>query len=233
MARIRNGIFGGYRNKLGGTIGQCYGGASVVRAMPQEVKNPRTPSQESHRSIFKRLSDLMSQTNGVMRGSMWNKNSVENSFNTAMRYNWKNNVKNGLIDYENLVFGVFECPDFVGMQVSAAKIDNDVSCVFTWDDTQISYWLSPDDTLVVIVLVVTSTNEFKVLYCQDTETKRESGSFNLLLSNAAIDYSQDNLIVYYAVSPYDKPKGHNPQKPKEIINIPAKVIARSCAILPL
>lgn len=107
MARIRNGILGGFRGKVGNVIGQCYDGVQTMRAMPSSVANPKTAGQLAHRSLFRQLVSIMSACNGVLRYSLWNANKTFNGFNCAVRYNFQNAIVNGTIDVTKLIFGEF------------------------------------------------------------------------------------------------------------------------------
>lgn len=58
MGIIKQGILGGFSNKVGTVIGSSWKGIAVMRSMPQSVANPRTASQVANRSKFGQVTKL-------------------------------------------------------------------------------------------------------------------------------------------------------------------------------
>lgn len=52
MGIIKQGILGGFKNKVGVVIGSSWKGIAVMRAMPLSVANPRTTKQQTQRGNF-------------------------------------------------------------------------------------------------------------------------------------------------------------------------------------
>lgn len=59
MGKIKQGILGGFRGKVGSVVGQRINGAWIMKAYQGEVKNPKTVGQEYYRSIFAKTSSIM------------------------------------------------------------------------------------------------------------------------------------------------------------------------------
>ena len=53
MAKIKQGILGGFSGKVGGVVGSSWKGIAVMKAKPLSVANPRTASQVIQRTKFK------------------------------------------------------------------------------------------------------------------------------------------------------------------------------------
>lgn len=53
MARINQGILGGFSGKIANVVGSSWKGIAVMKAMPQSVANPQTASQTAQRARFK------------------------------------------------------------------------------------------------------------------------------------------------------------------------------------
>ena len=61
MGKIKQGILGGFRGKVGTVIGASWNGISYMRGLAQSVKNPKTAAQTTQRSFFKEVLDIASQ----------------------------------------------------------------------------------------------------------------------------------------------------------------------------
>ena len=61
MGKIKQGILGGFRGKVGTVIGASWNGIAYMRGLPQSVKNPKTAAQQAQRAFFKEVQDLVSQ----------------------------------------------------------------------------------------------------------------------------------------------------------------------------
>ena len=61
MGKIKQGILGGFRGKVGTVIGASWNGVSYMKGRPQSVRNPRTDAQMQQRNFFKELQGLVSQ----------------------------------------------------------------------------------------------------------------------------------------------------------------------------
>lgn len=61
MGIIKQGILGGFSNKVGTVIGSSWKGIAVMRSMPQSVANPRTAAQVENRGKFGQITKLGTQ----------------------------------------------------------------------------------------------------------------------------------------------------------------------------
>ncbi len=55
MAKIKQGILGGFSGKIGGIVGTSWKGRAVMKSRPISVANPRTTDQVSQRVSFKKV----------------------------------------------------------------------------------------------------------------------------------------------------------------------------------
>ena len=53
MAKITEGILGGFSGRLGPVVGYRWNGRWCMRSRPVEVRNPRTAAQQAHRMLFR------------------------------------------------------------------------------------------------------------------------------------------------------------------------------------
>lgn len=61
MAKIKQGILGGFSGKVANVVGTSWKGRAVMKSQPLSVANPRTESQVSQRNKFSKVAELASQ----------------------------------------------------------------------------------------------------------------------------------------------------------------------------
>jgi len=61
MGKIKQGILGGFKGKVGTVIGSSWNGISYMKGQAQSVRNPKTPAQMIQRDFFKEVQDLAGQ----------------------------------------------------------------------------------------------------------------------------------------------------------------------------
>ena len=61
MGKIKQGILGGFKGKVGTVIGASWNGITYMRGLAQSVKNPKTAAQLQQRAYFKDLQGLVGQ----------------------------------------------------------------------------------------------------------------------------------------------------------------------------
>ena len=71
MGKIKQGILGGFRGKVGTVIGASWNGISYMRGLAQSHKNPKTAAQMQQRAFFKELHGLVSQLSDEQLASLF------------------------------------------------------------------------------------------------------------------------------------------------------------------
>ena len=61
MGKIKQGLLGGFKGKVGTVIGASWNGIAYMRGLAQSVKNPKTAAQLQQRAYFKDLQGLVGQ----------------------------------------------------------------------------------------------------------------------------------------------------------------------------
>ena len=61
MGKIKQGILGGFKGKVGTVIGATWNGIAYMRGLAQSHKNPKTAAQLKQRAFFKEVQDLVGQ----------------------------------------------------------------------------------------------------------------------------------------------------------------------------
>ena len=58
MGKIKQGILGGFKGKVGTVIGSSWNGISYMKGLPQSQKDPKTAAQLSQRNYFREIQRL-------------------------------------------------------------------------------------------------------------------------------------------------------------------------------
>lgn len=61
MAKIKQGILGGFSGKVAGVVGTSWKGRAVMKSRPLSVANPRTDAQQEQRGKFSKIAELASK----------------------------------------------------------------------------------------------------------------------------------------------------------------------------
>ena len=61
MGKIKQGILGGFKGKVGTVIGSSWNGISYMRGIAQSVKNANTAAQQTQRAFFKEVMGISGQ----------------------------------------------------------------------------------------------------------------------------------------------------------------------------
>ena len=61
MGKIKQGILGGFKGKVGTVIGSSWNGITYMRGLPQSQKDPKTAAQIAQRDFFREVQDLVGQ----------------------------------------------------------------------------------------------------------------------------------------------------------------------------
>ena len=61
MGKIKQGILGGFKGKVGTVIGSSWNGIAYMRGLPQSTKDRKSAAQLAQRDFFREVQDLVSQ----------------------------------------------------------------------------------------------------------------------------------------------------------------------------
>lgn len=71
MGKIKQGILGGFKGKVGTAIGSSWNGIAYMKGLPQSVKNPRTDAQVQQREFFRQVQSLVTQLSDEQLASLF------------------------------------------------------------------------------------------------------------------------------------------------------------------
>ncbi len=61
MGKIKQGILGGFKGKVGTVIGASWNGIAYMKGLPQSPKDPKTAAQMRQRTFFREVQNLVGQ----------------------------------------------------------------------------------------------------------------------------------------------------------------------------
>lgn len=151
MAKIKQGILGGFSGSVANVVGSSWKGIAVMKAKPLSVANPKTALQVAQRNKFKAGSDLASKVkNGIIK-PFWDRFAVQMSgVNAWMSDNVMDYDATGLPSLPNLIFSTGN----IGAQpvLTAAYTSFTQKVAVTWDSGSIpSNGLTTDDMAAVVI----------------------------------------------------------------------------------
>ena len=189
MGVIKQGILGGFQNKVGAVIGSNWKGIATMRSRPISVANPRTGKQVAVRTEFTTLVKMASALNATLIRPYWS------------RFAQKKTGANAFIsaNYGKLAGNISQIPD--RMILSQGKLDGlaEYSVSFAggdyhlgWDENVLGVYGAITDKVSVFALLGTTDEaarnsvEYKFL----GEVIRGDGSFTVDPGDLAPEISE-------------------------------------------
>lgn len=152
MAKLVNGILGGFSGKVGTVVGACWKGIDYIRSLAASITNPNTPAQQEQRAKFTLMITFLRSLTAFLRFGFRSSALKMSAFNAAMAYNVKNAIK-GLypayeIDYTKVLLAHGPRAGALNptvVSVVAGKVD------FTWEDNSGELNAMADDLVYLVV----------------------------------------------------------------------------------
>lgn len=156
MAIIKQGILGGFSNKVGSVVGAGWKGIATMRSLPQSVANPRTTAQVTNRSTFAQLAQLGSSVLPTVIQPLWNRWAKKMS-----GYNEWLSVNKKLLDNLGSLSSYIPAAVFANGDLSAnataGTISNAGAVNITFDDDLVNAHDAATDEAYVVVGIIPSS----------------------------------------------------------------------------
>lgn len=178
MGVIKQGILGGFQNKVGAVIGSNWKGIATMRSRPISVANPRTGKQVAVRSEFSTLVKMASALNATLIRPYWS------------RFAQKKTGANAFIsaNYGKMAGVITTIPQ--RLILSQGKLDGlaELACdfnasdyVLVWDETALGVYGAATDKVSIFAINPMSDEAGRnyVEYKYVGETTRGAGTFNV------------------------------------------------------
>ena len=153
MAKILNGILGGFSGKVGNVVGACWNGIDYMRALATSITNPKTPAQLDQRAKFSLIVAFLRPLTAFLRMSFKSASIKMSAFNAAVAYNIKNAISgvypNYAIDFTKLVLSRGSLPGVLNPEATSTVPG---SIDFTWDNNSYEADANDDDQVFMVVI---------------------------------------------------------------------------------
>lgn len=131
MGKIKQGILGGFNGTTGSVVGASWKGIAYMRGKAQSIKNPRTEAQMSNRTLFGRVSDIMSKALVAVRYGFLGLAVKKSAFNCAVQSSLDViNAEGGDFDYSLLRYSGGSLQPFLGGTTAFADNTINVTASF-------------------------------------------------------------------------------------------------------
>lgn len=149
MARLDQGLLGGYSGKLGTTVGATWKGINVIRTYQPNVANPNTQLQSDHRNKFREIAQLGSFFLASMVKPFWDKGAKKMSgYNAFVSINTR--AMRDELQFDPMKFiignGQMGHPTY---EVSLIEASNRID--IGWDKDEEVLYGQPTDELYVVI----------------------------------------------------------------------------------
>lgn len=140
MAKIKQGILGGFSGKVANVVGTSWKGRAVMKSQPLSVSNPKTEAQVGQRNKFSKVAELASQILTQFIQPVENPISGDISgYNLFCKDNKAAFGADGALDYSKLVCGggrIINIPDPTTLEIGDTA-DLDLSWTNAGDESAI------------------------------------------------------------------------------------------------
>lgn len=195
MGVIKQGILGGFQNKVGAVIGSNWKGIATMRSRPISVANPRTGKQVAVRSEFSTLVKMASALNATLIRPYWS------------RFAQKKTGANAFIsaNYGKMTGNITQIPDRIIL--SQGKLDGlaDYAVDFVgtdykleWAPSTLGVYGAATDKVSVFALrgIQDESGRNSVEYKYLGETTRSVGSFTYDPSDFAPEIEESTDVRF-------------------------------------
>ena len=190
MARLDQGLLGGYSGKLGTTVGASWKGINVVRTYQPNVANPNTQAQHQQRTIFSDFSKLASFILPDFIKPLWNSRAKKMSgYNAFIQANLNHPNASFSIDPEILILS----EGLIGVPADTSLSYNRESGVLIgWSTASLPLYGSDDDELFVLIF----NPEGELLAKSAQEAQRSDESLTLLFGAGSLPATVVAVIAW-------------------------------------
>lgn len=149
MARLDQGLLGGYSGKLGTTVGATWKGINVVRTYQPNVANPNTQLQRDHRYKFKEIAQLGSFFLASMVKPFWDKGAKKMSgYNAFVSMNARAMSDSLQFDPMKFIIGNGQM-GHIELQMQLDKVSNVLT--LAWETDEQALYTQESDKLYLII----------------------------------------------------------------------------------
>lgn len=185
MARIKNGILGGFSGKVGSVVGYGIGDESYIRSIPKYPKK-FTAKELVNQSKFKLVNDYLKSFRELLKVGFKNHYTKTGGLRAAVSYTMKNALlqqgDNFSIAPELIKISGGELPQALNVVVSLFSKD---TLIISWENASRSNWY---DQLILLAYDAKTADSISLIY--DGPLRKEKQlelKLPLALQNTSLD----------------------------------------------
>lgn len=151
MARITNGILGGFSGKVGTVVGASWRGIDYIRSTPNRSTTPATPLQLAQRVKMVLFRGFLLGVDQIIENCFQNYDK-ETPMNSALSYNMKHAITGSYpelsIDFPNLLFSKGDLQS----AWSLTAVSNESNTIdFSWQNGAFSNYRGAEDGVTIVI----------------------------------------------------------------------------------
>jgi hypothetical protein len=135
MAKLVEGVLGGFRGKVGTVVGNIWKGVATMRVYVASISNPKTAAQLAQRAKFALMVQFMKPLADFVRATFKKLAIKKTAFNAAVSYNLKRAITGTYpdydVDYTKVLVSQGTLPGALNPEVTAT-VAGEIG--FTWED---------------------------------------------------------------------------------------------------
>ena len=190
MGTYRNGILGSFTGKVGNVVGSTWNGISYMRAVPSNVKDPKTPKQLAQRRRFGLVTSFLRKFKPIVTLGFKNGAGNMTPTNRASSFNIRNAVSGEYPDQQiELEQLVLARGDLSKVDDPQAAADGPGEVTFTWGDNSGEGSALPDDKVAITIY---NPERDSVIYRDDLATREDE-----TLTHSLPDSFQGSTVETY------------------------------------
>ena len=177
MGVIKQGILGGFQNKVGAVIGSNWKGIATMRSRPISVANPRTGKQVAVRSEFSTLVKMASALNATLIRPYWSRFAQKKTGANAFISANYGKIKGAPASAPERM--IFSQGKLDGLSDLAANIEG-VNHTIVWNEIALGVYGAANDKVSVFAIAgeVGADDRNYLEYGYLGETTRNAGIFS-------------------------------------------------------
>lgn len=196
MARITNGVLGGFSGKVGPVVGYTLYGIDRMRSLPERTAPP-TANELKNRSRFKLVQEVLNSIKELIKVGFKDYWTVSGGLRGALSYNRQFALKTaGEEDYIDPAEFRISGGTLAGLTAAAVVQENEELLRFNWDPSLVEGGSSYDQVMLLAIDMQGRKASF-----QSTGNFRSSGTDVLMLSADLIGKEVD---IYVGVVAKDR-----------------------------
>jgi len=169
MAKINQGILGGFSGKVGGIVGSSWKGIAVMKAKPLSVANPKTAGQVTQRKKFASVQQLGSKLLTTVVKPLFDHEAQRMSgYNMFNQLNIEDVRNNGKINLSKVMIAPKD--EAESLKAKLEEVGADVELKITWDASDVPSIVGENS----ILFFYTTDENGENVYTQGSQIVRAS-----------------------------------------------------------